>query len=69
MANSLVPPPLSQDPIIPVIICASAPAISQIPLPSTALQANNDTTVAQTDSSDSFINIECCKPQLPPALQ
>uniref|UniRef100_A0A915KHX9 Uncharacterized protein n=1 Tax=Romanomermis culicivorax TaxID=13658 RepID=A0A915KHX9_ROMCU len=46
MINSLAPPPLSQDPVIAAIICASAPAVSQIPLPSTAAQANNDTTFA-----------------------
>uniref|UniRef100_A0A915J073 Uncharacterized protein n=1 Tax=Romanomermis culicivorax TaxID=13658 RepID=A0A915J073_ROMCU len=44
--NSLVLPPLSQDPVIATIICASVPAIPQIPLPSTAARANNYTTVA-----------------------
>uniref|UniRef100_A0A915KU12 Uncharacterized protein n=1 Tax=Romanomermis culicivorax TaxID=13658 RepID=A0A915KU12_ROMCU len=46
MVNSHAPPPLSQDPVIATIICASVPAVSQIPPPSTAAQANNDTTIA-----------------------
>uniref|UniRef100_A0A915KMV2 Uncharacterized protein n=1 Tax=Romanomermis culicivorax TaxID=13658 RepID=A0A915KMV2_ROMCU len=58
LANSLGPPPLSQNSVIAAALCASALAISQIPLPSTAAQANNDTTVARTNSSDSFINID-----------
>uniref|UniRef100_A0A915JFY6 Uncharacterized protein n=1 Tax=Romanomermis culicivorax TaxID=13658 RepID=A0A915JFY6_ROMCU len=65
VVNSLTPPPSSQDPVIPTVICASALAVSQISPPSTAAQANNDTTVAQTNSSDSFINID--PPQAPAA--
>uniref|UniRef100_A0A915J0V4 Uncharacterized protein n=1 Tax=Romanomermis culicivorax TaxID=13658 RepID=A0A915J0V4_ROMCU len=57
-ANSLLPPPLSQNSVIAAAICASAPAVSQIPPPSNTTQANNDTTVARTNSSDSFINID-----------
>uniref|UniRef100_A0A915HWW2 Uncharacterized protein n=1 Tax=Romanomermis culicivorax TaxID=13658 RepID=A0A915HWW2_ROMCU len=58
IVNSHAPPPLSKDPVIAAVICASAPALSQIPPPSTTTQVNNDTTVARTDSSDSFINID-----------
>uniref|UniRef100_A0A915HL20 Uncharacterized protein n=1 Tax=Romanomermis culicivorax TaxID=13658 RepID=A0A915HL20_ROMCU len=57
-ANSLLPPPLSQNSVIAAAICASTPAVSQIPSPSNTTQANNDTTVPRTDSSDSFINID-----------
>uniref|UniRef100_A0A915K1X6 Uncharacterized protein n=1 Tax=Romanomermis culicivorax TaxID=13658 RepID=A0A915K1X6_ROMCU len=66
-ANSLAPPRLSQNLTTATIICASASAVSQIPPPSIAAQANNDTTVAQTDSSDSFINIDF--PQAPAATR
>uniref|UniRef100_A0A915I1W8 Uncharacterized protein n=1 Tax=Romanomermis culicivorax TaxID=13658 RepID=A0A915I1W8_ROMCU len=57
-ANSLALPPLNQNSTTAAAICASASAVSQILPPSTAAQANNDTTVAQTDSSDYFINID-----------
>uniref|UniRef100_A0A915KHB6 Uncharacterized protein n=1 Tax=Romanomermis culicivorax TaxID=13658 RepID=A0A915KHB6_ROMCU len=65
IVNSHAPPPLSQDPVIVDTMCASAPAVSQIPPPSTAAQVNNNTTIAPTDSSDSFINID--PPQAPAA--
>uniref|UniRef100_A0A915IQT1 Uncharacterized protein n=1 Tax=Romanomermis culicivorax TaxID=13658 RepID=A0A915IQT1_ROMCU len=57
-ANSLALPPLSQKSTAATAISASASAISQIPPPSTAVQANNNTTMAHTDSSDSFMNID-----------
>uniref|UniRef100_A0A915K370 Uncharacterized protein n=1 Tax=Romanomermis culicivorax TaxID=13658 RepID=A0A915K370_ROMCU len=58
IVNSHAPLPISQDPVIAAVICASAPAVSQTPPSSMAVQVNNDTTVAGTDSSDSFINID-----------
>uniref|UniRef100_A0A915IMG4 Uncharacterized protein n=1 Tax=Romanomermis culicivorax TaxID=13658 RepID=A0A915IMG4_ROMCU len=57
-ANSLAPPSLSQNSTTAAAICASALAISQIPPPSTASQANNGITVLGTNSSDSFINLD-----------
>uniref|UniRef100_A0A915KJM6 Uncharacterized protein n=1 Tax=Romanomermis culicivorax TaxID=13658 RepID=A0A915KJM6_ROMCU len=65
IVNSHAPPLLSQEPVIPALICARARAVSQIPPPSTSAQVNNDTTIAQTDSLDSFINID--PPQAPAA--
>uniref|UniRef100_A0A915KDG3 Uncharacterized protein n=1 Tax=Romanomermis culicivorax TaxID=13658 RepID=A0A915KDG3_ROMCU len=58
IVNSHALPPLSQDPHIAAVICASALAVSQIPPLSTTTQVNNNTTIAPTDSSDSFINID-----------
>uniref|UniRef100_A0A915IR60 Uncharacterized protein n=1 Tax=Romanomermis culicivorax TaxID=13658 RepID=A0A915IR60_ROMCU len=66
LANSLAPPPLSQKSTIATAIGASTSAVSQIPPPSTAAHPNNDTTVACTDSSDSFINIDPLQAQPPP---
>uniref|UniRef100_A0A915I504 Uncharacterized protein n=1 Tax=Romanomermis culicivorax TaxID=13658 RepID=A0A915I504_ROMCU len=57
-ANLLAPPPLSQNSTTTATIGASTSAVSQIPLPSTIVHQNNDTTVACTDSSDAFINID-----------
>uniref|UniRef100_A0A915IHV5 Uncharacterized protein n=1 Tax=Romanomermis culicivorax TaxID=13658 RepID=A0A915IHV5_ROMCU len=57
-ANSHAPLPLSQNSTTSTTKCASPSAVSQILPPSTAGHANNDTIVARTDSSDSFINID-----------
>uniref|UniRef100_A0A915HHF1 Uncharacterized protein n=1 Tax=Romanomermis culicivorax TaxID=13658 RepID=A0A915HHF1_ROMCU len=65
IVNSHPPLPWSQDPLIAAAICASTLAVSQILLPSTTAQGNHDQTVARTDSSDSFINID--PPQAPTA--
>uniref|UniRef100_A0A915IF34 Uncharacterized protein n=1 Tax=Romanomermis culicivorax TaxID=13658 RepID=A0A915IF34_ROMCU len=67
MVNSHAPLPLSQGPLIAGIICASVPAVSQIPRPSTTVQVNNNQTITITDSLDSFINIQ--PPQAPAATR
>uniref|UniRef100_A0A915JI87 Uncharacterized protein n=1 Tax=Romanomermis culicivorax TaxID=13658 RepID=A0A915JI87_ROMCU len=66
-ANSYVPSSLSQNSTTVAATCASASAVSQIPLPSTAAHASNYTIVASTNSSDSFINID--PPQAPEATR
>uniref|UniRef100_A0A915IP67 Uncharacterized protein n=1 Tax=Romanomermis culicivorax TaxID=13658 RepID=A0A915IP67_ROMCU len=67
LTNSLPLPPLSQNSTTATAICASASAVFQIPPPSTAAHANNDTVVAHANSSDSFINID--PPQAPAAAR
>uniref|UniRef100_A0A915J9T7 Uncharacterized protein n=1 Tax=Romanomermis culicivorax TaxID=13658 RepID=A0A915J9T7_ROMCU len=55
-ANLLMPRSSGQNYAITAPTYARASAVSQIPLPSTAVHSNNDPIVARTESSDSFIN-------------
>uniref|UniRef100_A0A915KLM2 Uncharacterized protein n=1 Tax=Romanomermis culicivorax TaxID=13658 RepID=A0A915KLM2_ROMCU len=58
LANLLALPSSGQSSTIAAATCASESAVSQIPPPSTTVHSNTDPTVMDTDSSDSFINID-----------